>query len=854
VSSKCGLWYEKPALMPQYELSIDPALVAEAEQLVTLEGRTFPTLCVMWDSQTLGQDWQTVLVLDYTIPLPPLEVGKSFNEVRIAAYTGAVPTKFLYFGTELNASVPRVAPEMENTVGPTNVYQEYRLTEDTCTVPYLDLISSTPRIYGNGPQDYYSPPIKVERFDAGSGLDLIADNFPSITAAMPPISSAVLTDPRGGHWQGARFVGTKRIAILRQGQVVGLRRRASEKEIIPPEVVRRDPGKDVRDAWVAIDLGMTGTVIAVGNGEGHEYLRIGASEEPKLPRDFETPSEISFINLPRIIKAWRDRVVLPLTAWGDVLVGHGARERLAVAGKERAQRLKATVSEIGALPARLDRGEKVRVCGRNDLDNVATLEPPAPPVFDEEGISPNDPFDPLELFFYYIGLFVNERRRGIHLRYALGMPTGWPPERRQQVLGELRRGVLRSLPAGMVAFDDLDTLQVVDAGPNVLAFAAYAFKVFGLQPKGDDPIRFVAIDAGASETSVLCGMFRKGSPDEVSSGYERIVEHVEPTILDTCGEALLHRMAYKVYAASNTSMKTNDVPFEPPPGEDPLEGAENRLNSTLDARTNVRLLKDYVRPIMEKPGPSPMPDMVQLLSSDGRVRDVRIMIDRAALGEWLRGQLSELALRIKEAIVKGFQQVTRAATPFNDMRVLLGGRLGLHAFLQERLEAVLPPGVRVHKFREPDHTNLLAPTVKLATALGILALRYQPMAPAAVSDERSTFKYRVGRARQGKLHAVLDSSAGYDVWREMGACTKPEVTVLYVGGDGPEVGADDPSVQRVIMNLGYDAVGYRIYLRAVGGSKIELSIGPPSGRPDADAPCWQIDLAVGAAEPVSRRG
>ena len=59
--------------MAQYDLSIDPQKVAQAEQLVSLAGRTFPTLVVSWESSTLGQEWQTLLVLDYSIPLPPLE-------------------------------------------------------------------------------------------------------------------------------------------------------------------------------------------------------------------------------------------------------------------------------------------------------------------------------------------------------------------------------------------------------------------------------------------------------------------------------------------------------------------------------------------------------------------------------------------------------------------------------------------------------------------------------------------------------------------------------------------------------------------------------------------------------------
>ena len=842
--------------MPQYELSIDPTLVAEAEQLVSLDGRAFPTIVVMWESMMLGQEWETVLVLDYSVPLPPLQSGQSFNEVRIAAYTGDVPTKFLYFGTELHAGAPRVAPEMENVVSPAGSYQEYRLTADSCTVAYLDLIQTTPRVYGNGPQDYYSPPIKVERFDAGPGTELIADNFAKIVANLPSLDSSLLTDPRGGFWQGGRFVGTKRIAILRQGKVVGLRRRAgrSDKEVVPPEVVRRDPNVDRRRAWVAIDLGMATTVVAVGDGERHELIRIGATSPPAIAQDYETPSEVVFNNLPRTIKAWRDRVILPLTAWGDVYVGQGARDRLNAPGKERAQRAKASIAELGTLPGRLERGEKVMICGRSDLDSTMVLEPPAPPIIDEEGIDPEDPFDPLELFAYYIGVHVNHRLRGIHQNYAIGMPTGWPSERRAQVLAQFRRGILRSLPAGMVAYDDLDALQVFDAGPNVLSFAAFAFRVFGVQPKGDEPIPFVSIDAGASETSVLCGHYRRGRPDEVATGLERIVEHVEPTVLSHVGgELLLHRMAYKVYDASGSSMKSNDIPFEPPPGEDLIAGAEERMVSTLDSQTNVRLLKEAVRSILEKPGPAPVPDVVQLFGSDGRVRDARIMVDRASLSEWLRGQLSEAAVQIKGAIDKGLEQIARGEIPWPDLRIMLGGRLGMHPFLQERLEAVLPPGVRVHKFREPDDTNLGAPTVKLATALGILYLRHQPVAPTAVTDDRTSFEYLVGRAKRGKLLAVLDSTVGFDVWREYGACTKPEVSVIFTKGAkaGAEVATDDPSIGEVSCNLGYDAVGYRVYMRAVGGSRVEVSVGPPGGRPHDDAVVWSLDLVARTSEPVS---
>lgn len=430
--------------MSAYELSIDPNLVAEAERLVALSGRGFPTLVTSWTSDMLGQEWQTILVLDYTIPLPPLAAGATFNEVRIAAYTEGVPTKFLYFGTELDEHAPRQSPEMENVVSPTESYQEYRLNEESCAVPYLDLIQTTPRIYGNGPQDYYSPPIKVERFDAGAGADLISDNFPKVVANLPAILGESLTDPRAGFWRGGRFLGTRAIAILKQGKVVGLNRRVSDKEVVPPEVPRRDPHIDVEDAWVAVDLGRTATVVAIGDGERHQLVRVGTRDAATLPTDFETPSEVAFGNLPRTLKGWNDRVILPLTRWGDVYVGFGARKHRLVHGKERALRTKASVDELSSLPERIEAGKDVFICGRSDLDQVVKLQPPAPPIIDEEGIQPDDPFDPLELFAYYVGLHVNSRERGLHLRYAIGMPTGWNDERRTQVLAEFRRGILRS--------------------------------------------------------------------------------------------------------------------------------------------------------------------------------------------------------------------------------------------------------------------------------------------------------------------------------------------------------------------------------------------------------------------------
>jgi hypothetical protein len=385
--------------MALYELSIEAAHVREGEKLVSLEGRTYPTLAMRWETRLMDQPWETTVVLDYMIALPPLMVGRqTFNEVRIGAFVGGAGTKFLYFGTEMNASVPRVAPEMENSIGPTPAYQEFRLEESTCPIPYLKLIQTTPRIYGNGPQDYYAPPIKVERYDAVPSTDLIADFFPTIVAGLEGIKGAALTDPSHGMWVGSRFVGVTKIAILRQGKVVGLHRRTgrTDKDPIPPEVKKRDPKLDVSRGWCAIDVGAHSFVVAHRSERSPaELIRLGVTAPPVLASDFENPSEISFENLSRMLKAWRERVIFPLTRWEDVTVGHAAKATRQKPGADSPDRAAASLTHLPLLRERIEQKVPTRVRGRGDPETEEPLKKPAPPIIDEDGIGAHDPFDPI---------------------------------------------------------------------------------------------------------------------------------------------------------------------------------------------------------------------------------------------------------------------------------------------------------------------------------------------------------------------------------------------------------------------------------------------------------------------------
>jgi hypothetical protein len=846
--------------MALYELSIDGPLVREAEHVVSLEGRGFPTLVMRWDSRIFDQPWVTTVVLDYLIALPPLIIGQStFNEIKLAAYVGGAPTKFLYFGTEMTSAVPRIAPEMENAIAQVKLYQEFRLEEQTCPLPYLKLIQATPRIYGNGPQDYYSPPIKVERYDGVvSSTEHVADFFASVVANLETVKGSILTDPSRGFWNGARYVGVTKIAIVRQGKVVGMHARVgrADKDPLPPEIKRRDPKLDVLSEWVGVDVGSACTVVALrGERSNAEYVRIGEAAPVGQPSDYESPTEIAFDNLSRTVKAWRDRVIMPLTRWGDVVVGQTARAHRTAPGDDQPARLAATVTALPLLRERLERHEPFKFRGLSDPETNEMLKRPAPPFIDEEGIGSHDPFDPFELYAYYVGLTVNHRQRGIHLKYAVAMPTGWTSERRQSVLIAFRRGIFRSLPAGMIEYHDVDSLQVVVSGPATIPFSVQAFRTFNIQPKTDQVV-FATIDAGASETGLLFGILRQAKSDERTEGNDRMIEYLEPSSIPWLGgERMLHRLAWRVYAApaNESSMRDARIPFERPHEEKPLEGADASLVvNSPEARANVQILKDLIRPILEQGNVKlRIPPNVRLATSDGDARDVFITVDREALAQTIEQWFREGVAIFKDRLTEALTKIGRDPDPYDGLRVILGGRMGLHAFLGDELVRQLPTKVQVHRFKEPDRNNLITPTVKTSCVLGILGLKFDRIGATQRAEKRDAFRYRVGRNRHGQLSDVLDPTVEYDGWREMGACTKPDVEVLYMPSeDDGEVAADDPRVSKLRCSLGNGAVGQRLYMRAVGPARAELAAGPPGGEPSKGAAVWGIDLKAGTAEKV----
>jgi hypothetical protein len=356
---------------------------------------------------------------------------------------------------------------------------------------------------------------------------------------------------------------------------------------------------------------------------------------------------------------------------------------------------------------------------------------------------------------------------------------------------------------------------------------------------------------------VVCGVLRSATPTEKEErGFERVIEHLEPATFGWLGgERLLHRIAAGVWAAHAPAMRELRVPIEPPTDDAaPDVGDPELLVATWEARTNTAILRDVLRPVWEGDAASRLPAAVRLLSTEGKPVEVPLTLDREALDAAARAWLLEGAGAIRQTLATALAKIGKQPDPYAGLHVFLGGRMGMSAILGEEIARELPASAKLHRFVEPDRTNLSAPTVKTATALGALAMRLERVGALPRAEERDTFQHRVGRARHGQLSAVLEPGLEYDAWREVGACPKPDVELLYmVATPDDEVAADDPRVHRAVCALGPDAVGKRLYLRAVSPTRVEVTVGAPGGEPDEGAPRWGVDLRTGVAEPIAAR-
>lgn len=415
--------------------------------------------------------------------------------------------------------------------------------------------------------------------EAGEIRDYVKDSLLQcdfIRANISPYDEKRLTDINLGHWE------------LVEEPIPGWK---EEKLSKGKAWVARPPQLDIRGGVCAIDFGTKSTVVACRDENQDERLRrVGKGDFNAAPRetDYENPTTVELRHYDRFREAYEERQGSPFTRWSDVTVSHQAAD--AIFNAEYTGAYYSVFNELKQWandPAR-------RMFLTDQEGKVIELKP-----YNEIG---EGDFDPIEIYAYYLGLYINNMTNGIYLDYIMSFPVNYSVAVREKIRSSFEQGIRKSLPPAIL--NDQEKMKHFRIQPGCSEPAAYAItalREFHLEPQSEnDRVAYGVFDFGGGTTD-----FDFGIASIPARHYNMQIEQFgyggDPYL---GGENILMLMAYEVFRTNAAAMRKQKIHMVLPEGVRRFTGSEvlveDRSNASQSAYLNTRELQRFLRPIWEK--------------------------------------------------------------------------------------------------------------------------------------------------------------------------------------------------------------------------------------------------------------
>lgn len=641
-----------------------------------------------------------------------------------------------------------------------------------------------------------------------------------VTTRLPKLEDAWFDDPMRGLWE---------VWNVDQDRLTAWR------------VLARNPADDIRDQDVAIDFGTSSTVVAYSENGRRRLLRIGIGrfEKDEQAENYENPTALEFKRFKPMLSAWQGVSYRPSIEWDDVCCSHAALNSLQEAEHGLVLQV---LTGLKAWALRGEQDPRVYVRdGQGEEFALVPLNARNPVMGTPLSVSAEDPFDPIELYAWFLGMNINWRGRGIFLRYYMSFPVAYPEYVRDKIMASFRRGLQRSLPSTLVTQPAFSLFRVEELATEPAAYAAAALPVLGIEPS-EEGEAYAVFDFGGGTTDFEFGKYLlpSGDDDEV----EEILEHYGAGgDVFLGGEHLLANMAYLVFKHNLGLCKEKSISFSKPQDADVFPGHEIYVENSRLAVTNTAVLIAKLRPFWEGAQPG-NPDLtLTLLARNGNETNCALAIPLNDLNDYL-------AQRIGEGIRSFFFAMRKAfdATPPAMVHVLLAGNASRSQIvsdyflnesdnalfgktadiLGEAFKGTTAPTITVHA--PPPGLESQPSMGKTGVALGLLRL-----CPGGVvatrnarrpSDDRETpFAYFVGRIRRGKFHPLLCQEEPYNEWIDLGQSRDRVMKIAYTQSAlamGGGMSEEDQSLHQRRLEFGADTGDLRIFARAISPDTIEI--------------------------------
>lgn len=657
------------------------------------------------------------------------------------------------------------------------------------------------------------------------------------SARLPMLEDADFTDPNKGLWE---FWGLDAAELNK----LGLR--------------ARNPIDDVQQGMVAIDFGTSSTVVAYEEHGVGKLLRIGVTNfwEKEKAAHYENPTVLEFVDLKAFFEVWQHQAQHPAVSWDDVRCSHEALHNFRN-NQTKPEVVASILTKIKRWALDDDSGQHARHrITDQSLEHVehqlAALTLRNPVKGQPLQVSAQDPFDPIELYAWFLGLTINWRRRGIFLRYYMSFPVDYPREVKEKILASFRRGLQRSLPATLISQPVFQQFTVEERASEPAAYAAIALQTLNIEPT-EEGVAYAVFDFGGGTTDFDFGRYRLPADAEERAGIEQVFEHFGnggDKFLG--GENLLDHMAYLTFRHNLEVCRSKKIAFSRPPDAQAFSGSEMFLENTQAAVTNTLMLVAKLRPFWEtgQQGTSSSGvEKIDLLDRDGNKVPCEFTIPWPELTAFLQNRIAQGVHNFFSTLKKAFGDDMPA-----EVQILLAGNasrsttvLGLFGLLPEDsdlfllkesstdfLNEIFPsdcPEFTAHKPLEADPTNVNRPTCKTGVALGLLQLcpgsSTKVVNHAAVqAGGEAPFQHFVGRMRRNKFHAALHQGAAYKRWVELGPLGEDRVFKLFHTQAALALGgamqAGDAALKQKTLEFAGKSPEQQVLARPIGPHEIEV--------------------------------
>jgi hypothetical protein len=642
---------------------------------------------------------------------------------------------------------------------------------------------------------------------------------------LPKLDSTQLTDPDKGIWE---LWGESAESLNRFAQVA------------------RDPGQDVQRRAVAIDFGTSSTVVAMDTSSGgRELLRIGVRDfyQSVQPQHFENPTVLECLDYSSFEQAWTERAYRPSLDWKWMRAAHEAQASFRDNPGETGI-LASILPRLKQWALRSNEHRRMRMTDRQGHELELAPHAEHNPVRGQSlSVSADYPFDPIELYAWYLGMTINWRGRGIFLKYYMSFPVKYPRHVKERILASFRRGLQRSLPGTLIEHHPqvLNEFEVNDLASEPAAYAAAAMPHLGIQPN-EEGVPYAVFDFGGGTSDFDYGLLRWATEQEEYEGYEQVFEHLASSGDNFLGgENLLEHLVYQCLRDNLDVLRNERIQFTKPMDAQPFAGSEAFLAATQAAQTNTVMLAAKLRPLLESDSCALVSQLkLDLINADGNKKTCELGMAVEALDDLLASRvrlgveafLAELA-RIKDAFPAGATIHVLLAgngSRSRHVRRLFDTDNQHWAELLEQAFGGNPPDIVVHQPLQMDTENPHAPTTKTGVALGLL--RLVPGKNTLLLDHvqerhegQAPFAWFVGRLRRGSFAAIVSPSATYGEWQELGALQQGVFNLYASNSPRSHLGIaeGDPELKMYRLDFPAAAFGSRLFARATAPNAIELA-------------------------------